>query len=348
VVTVLCQSAGEDLPAPPPGVTIRPVAERGGGTSGLKRLAAATRTAAERGEYDVIHGTLPVPGCNVYQPRGGTEAGQAAYRASRRCCAASRSLGTLLRRLHGARRLRSRWERQLVAQPAARCLAVSGMIAEEFANLLKRTGGVDTIRNGVDIPQTTPAERASQRREIRRQLGIADEALVAVSPCGGSKLKGQDETLRAWSAWSADVAPAGARLVILGGAPSPQPGGADAARVHRAGQVPDVFPYYSAADIVILLSWYDACSRAVLEAVRWHVPALTTACNGAAEVLEGGAGVVVDRPDEAGQVSAALTLLADEGARARARSACERIADSLSMSRHVDQLMEIYREVASE
>jgi glycosyltransferase involved in cell wall biosynthesis len=106
---------------------------------------------------------------------------------------------------------------------------------------------------------------------------------------------------------------------------------------------PDIFEWYSAADACILLSWYDACSRVVLEAVRWGLPCITTRFNGAAEILQSsGGGVVVDSPRDQGGVLAALDAMQDPERRLAFSRACIAAGERLSMDRHVDGLLKAY------
>jgi glycosyltransferase involved in cell wall biosynthesis len=103
---------------------------------------------------------------------------------------------------------------------------------------------------------------------------------------------------------------------------------------------------YSAADAVVLLSWQDACSRVILEAIRWRLASLTTRFNGAAELLARGAGKVVESPRDRAAVVAAMERLADPSRRREMSAACREIADFVGVARHVDELEGIYREVA--
>ena len=92
----------------------------------------------------------------------------------------------------------------------------------------------------------------------------------------------------------------------------------------------------------MLLSWYDPCSRVVLEAVRWGIPVITTAYNGAAEVLADGAGIVIASPDETDAAAAAMASLADAGERRRRSDACRAVAERVSIDRHVEGLLAAY------
>ena len=107
----------------------------------------------------------------------------------------------------------------------------------------------------------------------------------------------------------------------------------------------DVAPWYAAADVCVLLSWYDPCSRVVLEATRLGIPSITTAWNGAGEVLTGDAGIVVASPKRIADVAGAMDELTDPDRRRRAGDACRAISDQLSIGRHVDELMAVYKEV---
>jgi glycosyltransferase involved in cell wall biosynthesis len=82
----------------------------------------------------------------------------------------------------------------------------------------------------------------------------------------------------------------------------------------------------------------------VLEATRWGVPSITTAYNGAAEVMADGAGIVVPSPRDLPAIVAAMDELADPARRAACADVCRRKADDLSMDRHVDQLLAAYAE----
>jgi len=116
-------------------------------------------------------------------------------------------------------------------------------------------------------------------------------------------------------------------------------------KVTLCGETDDIFAYYSAADALVLLSWQDACSRVVLEATRWGLPSLTTALNGASEVLSDGAGIVVATPADLGEIVAGLERLASPDERAAMAQRCLAKSEFLSLRRHVDELEAVYAEV---
>src|SRR5207253_416613 len=57
-------------------------------------------------------------------------------------------------------------------------------------------------------------------------------------------------------------------------------------RVRFAGFVPDVRDALFAADLLVHPTFYDPCSLVVLEALACGLPAVTSAHNGAAELLD--------------------------------------------------------------
>src|SRR4029453_3560399 len=54
------------------------------------------------------------------------------------------------------------------------------------------------------------------------------------------------------------------------------------------GEVADLVPIYTAADIFILPTIYDPFSNACLEALACGLPVITTRSNGFSEIIEGG------------------------------------------------------------
>jgi len=347
-VTVLCQSGAWEAD----GVRVERLGR--GGLSRTAQLNAFVRdvsdaTAGRR--FDIVHATLPVPGANVYQPRGGTIPGQIAAGMRRwgRLGFLRRGLGEMNRR----RRRLGVLERALVEDRRTLCLAVSEMVGREFATHYDRREGVRVIYNAVDVPEVDAEEIRYWRQRQRYRLGVGPDDPVFLIVAGNFALKGVADSIVAFARWyhrrrgSTDP-----RLIVVGGG-NPEPYERHAAlrdvgrAVHFAGPAEEIFPWYSTADACLLLSWYDPCSRVVLEAVRWGVPAITTACNGAGELLSRtGAGIVVASPKDTKAVVAALDELADPQRRAARAAACAAAGEHVSMQRHVSELLGAYSDAA--
>ena len=347
-VTILCQHGTWNRP----GVQIESL-----GASGVTRrrrlasFAEAVRDRLADGSFDVVHAMLPVPGANVYQPRSGTVPAQVAA-ARRRRRGAIRALHALGEPLNLRRRLAERLERVLVRDRNVMCLAVSQMVAHEFAQYYGRRQGVRVVYNAVAMPPADMPQRALWRQQLRGQLHLSDDQPLLLSVATNFALKGVAETIDAFAMWHRQPAGQKARLVVVGGRRFADRYHQLADRLGVGSQVvfvpptSDILPWYAAADLCVLLSWYDPCSRVILEAVSWGIPCITTACNGASETLVGGAGVVVETPQQVEAVANAMDCLAEPARRQQAHMACRAVWADLSIQRHVQELLEVYQEVA--
>ena len=343
-VTIICQRASWTHA----GVTVRQLGSRGAlRVERMRNFAADVAGALAQTKYDIVHAMSPMPCANVYQLRSGTVPG-AIEGSSRRWKWLGSVRKALFEPLNFPRGQQGIWERQLVADSGVLMLPVSEMVAGEIQRHYGRTDNVRVVYNAVDVPDVAAAQRAQWRAELRRKLDLGESDTLFLSLATNFELKGVAETIRFFARWYHSAARKGdARLVIIGR--SACEGYQRLGTMREIGSkllilppADDVFPWYSAADAVVLLSWYDPCSRVVLEATRWGVPSITTAFNGAAEILKDSAGIVVPSPADGKAVAAAMATLCDPDARARCRDACLRVADKLSIDRHVQELLAAY------
>jgi UDP-glucose:(heptosyl)LPS alpha-1,3-glucosyltransferase len=305
----------------------------------------------EDGGYDVVHAMLPLGGASVYQLRGGTVPAQRDASLRRRWLL-GRLLVKLTEPLNRRRREMAAMEAQVVADRRVLLLPVSAMVARELERFYGRTDNVRVVFNGVDVPEPDDPRRADWRQRIRFQLGVGQGDPVFLTVATNFALKGVAETIEVFARWYHRGDPgANPRLVVVG-RDSPE-GYQRHAGLRDVGRfvvfVPptgDVFQWYAAADACVLLSWYDPCSRVVLEACRWGIPSITTAYNGASEALTGGAGIVVASPRDKVGLLAAFDAMADPTRRAGMSQACRRVAERLTIDRHVDELLDAYQEAA--
>jgi len=346
-VTVICQRASWRCE----GVRVRELGRRGLTRSGrMANFVADAQRAIEGQGFEIVHAMLPLPGANVYQLRGGTVPAQAAANIRRRTLA-GKLAARVFAPLNTHRRNMAAMERAVVGSPDVLCLPVSQMVADELAGHYGRSENVRVIYNAVDLPDVSDEQRADWRQELRFRMGLRQGDVVFLSVATNFELKGVAELIEAFSRWYARVrGRVSARLVVVGR--ERVEGYQRHAGLREVGSevlfVPpsdDIFRWYAAADVCVLLSWYDPCSRVVLEATRWGIPSITTRQNGAAEVLSDGAGIVVDSPRDAGAIVAAMDELADPQRRSERGQACLRVADRLGMDRHVDELLSAYGEL---
>jgi len=347
-VTVLCQQGSWHHE----GVDVRALGRRG--LSRRATLRAFTADVAREiagGAFDVVHTMLPLPGADVYQLRGGTVPGQRAASLRRRS-----GLGAMAARLAGPlnrhREAMAELERDVVADESIALLPVSELVADELAEAYGRRANVHVVPNGVSLPDVSDEQRAEWRRAGRIRLDVGPSDVVFMTVATNFELKGVRQAIRAFARWRQAVGQAAAgRLVVVGRDPVQVDSyqraatlGRVAGWVHFEPPTDDIFRLYAVADVCVLLSWYDPCSRVVLEATRWKIPSITTAFNGASELLAG-AGHVVATPNDLRGIAEAMVALTDASVRQACQAACEAVADDLSMARHVDRLIEIYESV---
>jgi UDP-glucose:(heptosyl)LPS alpha-1,3-glucosyltransferase len=346
-VVVLCQRGSLDSK----GVEVRPLGDRGWSrTTRAGNFIQAVQQAIHSERFDIVHSMLPLPGANVYQLRGGTVPGQ--LRAGlRRRTPPGRLLARLTRRLNRHRLLMGRMESAVMADPRTHLLAVSEMVAAEVREHYRRTENLHVVYNAVDIPPADAEQRADWRQKLRFGMGMGSGDLLLLVVANNFELKGVAETIEALALLHRLQPNLRTRLAVVGRDPATAEGYIRAAGLRNVGPLVHILPptreifrWYCAADLCVLLSWYDPCSRVVLEAIRWGLPSVTTDFNGAAEVL-GGGGVVVSSPAATEEVAAALDALSAPVLRQEMSRQCLQIAPRLTMRRHVDELLKVYQEI---
>jgi len=238
------------------------------------------------------------------------------------------------------------FERDLLTGSRAICLCVSGMVRDECLEYYGSDDGVEVVFNCVDVP--SEQTRSADRTRIRDEMGAGQESPVFLTVATNFELKGVAQGIEAFARWRSDSGCSSARLLLVGrNSPARYEklagdlGVAEA--VVFAGPAENVFQWYAAADAVMLLSWYDPCSRVVLEAARWSIPSITTRFNGAAEVFEDGGCIVVDSPTDIEAISNACADLADPEKRLGHSQACAARGDYLGLERHAEELLDAYK-----
>jgi UDP-glucose:(heptosyl)LPS alpha-1,3-glucosyltransferase len=346
-VSILCQSAQWQDKA----VEVVVLGRRGLlKAARLKSFVANAGAMIAQSDWDITHAMLPVPGADIYHPHGGTVPGAMQARV-RRNPILGRAIQSVEKSLNFRRRLVHGLEMQVVGDPRVTCLCVSPMVAREFETYYGRSQGVRVIYNGVQAPPHNLPERTQWRQEIRHCLGCDPGDTVFLTIATNLALKGVREAIIAMAKCVAsDHSACRNRLIVVG---SDQYEGFQrqaqlrdvGEQVVFVGRTDQVFRYYAAADVFILLSWYDSCGLTLLEATRWGIPSITTRYAGASEALVDGAGIVVRSPGDTRAVAEAMTVLADPSIRSQYANRCLEIADQFSHTRHVDQVLSLYEEI---
>ncbi len=275
-------------------------------------VAAALRALAPITVHDI---GMSASG-DVFQPQTGS-----------RLLSQARLVGTHapLRRLRAAmsppsirwRHHMARLERMQIGR-ASQVIAVSRLVRDCLARQHAiDPAGMQVVYNGVDTAAFAPARLAPLRSLARAQLGVGQSVVFLISAYN-LWLKGVDTAIRALAQLGGD-----SRLVVAGGVPdagwlrlAAQCGVTD--RVRWLGPVADMLPLFAAADAVVHPTRWDACSLSTIEAGAAGLAVVTTAQNGASElVAEGQTGFVLADPNDPPALRCRMRSLLDPTIRQR-------------------------------
>ncbi|WP_165251429.1 glycosyltransferase family 4 protein [Paludisphaera soli] len=318
-------------------------------------FAAASARLLKDADYDCTVGFINTYEHDVIIPQGGVHGGSLRANSLRFANPIARRLYVLGKVLNpkfwtyrGIERL------QYAPGRGARVVAVSRMVArhvQEFVGVPKSR--IHVVPNAIDPDRVLVPQPGAVRCAFRDRIGLSPGDLVGLFVGHNYALKGLEPLIRGLAARNKPGARPIHLLVCGGGRPgwyrrlANRLGVGDF--VHFLGFHDDVRECYWSSDFFVSPSYYDPCSLVVLEALACGLPAITTACNGASELMtDGRQGYVLSAPDARGELVAALDGLADD-ARRRAMSAeAAKLGREWTFDRHVEALVKVFREVASE
>jgi len=216
---------------------------------------------------------------------------------------------------------------------ASRVIANSAMVRDEIVNYYGfPADAIDLIRNGVRVSEFGPAPL--KRAAARSQLHLAETDIAVLFLGSGWERKGLRFAITAVES----LRDHRMRLLVAGR------GNQSRFRSRYAqffGEVGDVRPLFSAADIFLLPTLYDPFSNASLEAMAAGLPVVTTRANGCSEIIEEKIhGSIVDRADNIAALGEALRFWSDESRRKKAQLVLLEHATQFDLSRHIAQTLE--------
>jgi glycosyltransferase involved in cell wall biosynthesis len=230
---------------------------------------------------------------------------------------------------------------------ATRIVTPSATVAEAVAARPGVDGSkVRVLPWGVE-ERFRPAAEAEQER-ARARYGLAGPYLLTVGNI--EPKKNQAGLLQIFRRMAGEVPH---QLVVVGreawGDPRPWRRALEElppARVKWLGYVPpeDLPALYSGTDLYLQLSWYEGFGLPPLEAMACGAAAVVSN-RGALPEVSGPGAAVVDPADQAETARAVLGLLQDETARRALAERGRAHAAQFTWARHVEGLVEVYREV---
>jgi len=304
------------------------------------RVAAFSDGAARvapRGSFDVVHSFSRTRHQDLFRAGGGSHAAYMERHYGR--------FGNAWRRFSPRHRVLLAIERAVFADASQMILCNSRMVQLEVARRYAIPDErLTLLYNGVDLARFHPSRRKTEGSCLREEFGAGD-ASVWLFVGSGFRRKGLDTALRALAASRGDA------VLWVAGNDAPQDwfeaarAVGVAARVRFLGAERDVAVLCAAADALILPTRYDAFANVCLEAAAAGIPVVTSANNGAAEILGDGGIVVRDAEDGAG-FARALEQLADPVERRTRGAAARAVAERFGWPQHITALRALYARIA--
>jgi UDP-glucose:(heptosyl)LPS alpha-1,3-glucosyltransferase len=306
-------------------------------------FARAARRAFSRELGALVQANQPIPGCHIYRTSGGVHAAYLKRRAlTDGPIARAWTASSLFHR--NALRL----ERETFADPHLRAvIANSAMVADEVAEFYGvPRARIHHIANGIDLARFHPGLRTEFRQATRARFGLDQRAPLVLLVGSGYRRKGLSEAIAAVA-----LSEARPHLWVVGRDSRPSAFVAEARRAGIAdrfrvfGAQADARPWFGAADLVIMPSWYEPFGIVALEAIACGLPVVVSSATGAREAVEDFDPALVypvgDRNALARAIDRGLAL----AARPETGPALRALSERYSLDAMVDRMVAVYEKV---
>ena len=236
--------------------------------------------------------------------------------------------------------------------PRPRIIAISQMIKDDMVKSYGIEGQqVELIYNGVDINRFNPGLRERLRGPFRQVLGFGPEEVVFLFAAYELRKKGIRPLIEAAGILK-NLAGEGFRVVVAGGEPY-------AGLLRRMaelglgqtvvfiGRIRNMEECFANSDVLVLPTYYDACSLVVFEAMASGLPCITTRSNGAAGIITDGVdGFILDHPPQVEALADKMALLLQPALRESMSRDAVTAARQYTIQRNHQEILRILEEVA--
>ena len=324
----------------------------------LASFAKAIRHYLRKNNYDIVHSVIPLAFADVYQPPGGSFAealirNAASYR--NKLMISYKKVTALLNR----RRTEMLWaEKRLCKNPDGPIIAaLSNYVKDQFKNRYDLgSERLALIPNGVKTDGNVDIENAEKLRgQICNQLALkeSDKPIFFLFGANNFRLKGLNVLIEAMELLSKSETPRKPYLIVAGrGKINKYHHIAKKFNMDKKivflGHQPSIQNALSISDIAVLPTFYDPCSRFILEALAAGKPVITTKFNGAADFFVNNRhGKVIDSPDDVSALAEAIGYFTntDNIQKASQVIAADNLKEKISISRVAEQLISIYKSI---
>ena len=311
-----------------------------------------------RNHYDIIHSVIPLSFADVYQPPGGSFAETIIRNAAsyRNKLVFSYKKATAFT---NRRRTEMLWaEKKLCRNPNGPIIAaLSNYVKDQFIkhyNLKNKR--ISLVPNGVKIDNEVDAEIAKKLKvQIIQQLAIESSANPVFLLFGANnfRLKGLNVLIEALALLDKSQTPRTPYLIVAGGgkinkfrslAEKLNLG----KKIVFLGHLPNIQNAMSISDVAVLPTFYDPCSRYILEALAACKPVITTKFNGASDFfINNRHGKVIDTPKDIDALAEAIRYFTDTKNIEKASQAIieDNLKENISIGRAARQMIDVYESI---
>jgi len=311
-----------------------------------------------RNHYDIIHSLIPLTFADAYQPPGGSFAeaiirNAASYR-NKLVFAYKRATA-----LTNWRRTEMLWaEKKLCQNPKGPTIAaLSNYVKDQFIRHYNLgSERIALVPNGVKVDNEVDTEIAEKlKTQIFQQLAIESSANPVFLLFGANnfRLKGLNVLTEALALLEKSPTPRTPYLIVAGGGEInkfrslAKKMNLDK-RIVFLGHLPNIQNAMSISDVAVLPTFYDPCSRYILEALAACKPVITTKFNGASDFFVNNRhGKVIDTPENINALADAIRYFTNTKNIENASQAIieDNLKDNISISRAAGQLMDVYESI---
>ena len=311
-----------------------------------------------RNHYNIIHSVIPLSFADVYQPPGGSFAEAIIRNAAsyRNKLVSSYKKATAFTNW---RRTEMLWaEKNLCRDPNGPIIAaLSNYVKEQFIKHYNlNSERIALVPNGVKVDNQVDAEIAEKlKKQIFQQLELESSADPVLFLFGANnfRLKGLGVLIEALAILDKSQTPRTPYLIVAGGGKINK-FRSIAERLHLSrkivflGHLPHIQNAMSISDMSVLPTFYDPCSRYILEALVACKPVITTKFNGASDFFVNNRhGKVLDTPENIDALAEAIRYFTDTKNIENASKAIieDNLKENISIDRAARQLLEVYESI---
>jgi UDP-glucose:(heptosyl)LPS alpha-1,3-glucosyltransferase len=205
---------------------------------------------------------------------------------------------------------------------------------------------IHVIYNGVDTDRFNPALKTEFKQSIRKKVCVERDELLVLFAGNDPRQKGLDLLLKAVSLTGSQ----NIKLMVAGSFSLAQLNKMTEVIGNKSSTIflgfePRLELFLAAADLFILPTLYDPFSNVCLEAMACGTPVITTANNGASEIIDQGRTGFILKTSNPRELSTLINKFDTEVDKIQMSARAHQKAKHFKISRHIDNLLNLYGKV---